>query len=219
MKCKTLALMTILLAPMATLAEAPSTQPAKPFQGHEGRMGKRDGFMPGGKASAQEINDTLDFVKDKFPNHWSLFSGIPESAPFRNRAIQGMVMRYRQLMRMQDQNPDTYDSLLKQAQLEDDAVGFARDVKKGKPDAEVRLKEAVRRMVMQSLTERQQRIEKLKAALAEQENKLKEDQQNQDHLIAQQIDRTRNEYDRLSHGQDRDSAVPNEGQEINALQK
>jgi hypothetical protein len=217
MKLHTLIVFSMLAIPAVTLAEKPTTRPMFP---NGGKMGRRD-FMPAPKATQQEIDDTLAFVKTNFKNHYELFSRIPETAPFRNMAIQKMVNRYRQLMRTQDQNPEIYETMLKQAKIEDDAIGFARDVAEKRPDADVRLHEAVRHMVDRGLDERRERIEKLRAALDDQEKKLKEDEQNRDDVIAAQIDRIKQEYQRMVQGPRHggDSGQSPESKEINASQK
>src|SRR5207249_4920132 len=116
---------------------------------------------------------------------------------------QIMVNRYRNLMRMQEQNPEAYEAMLAQWKLEDQAIGFARALKEGKPDADVRLREVVRQMVERSLRERRARIEKLRKALEEQQKQLDQDEQNKDQTIAQQITKTENEFDRMSRAKDR----------------
>src|SRR5689334_22134988 len=120
MKSKLLILLCVLTIPAAAFAERPTTRPGK-GEGFGGKFMRRENFMPGPKATQQEIDDTMAFAKAKFPNHYDLFSRIPDGTPFKNMVIQKMVSRYRQLMRMQEQNPDIYDAMLKQATAEDDA--------------------------------------------------------------------------------------------------
>lgn len=239
MKLKTLLLVPMLALAVPARADGPTSQPSATTQpsaagpvrregksdngmggGSGGRMGRRDGYMPGAKPTQEEIDDTIAYVKANFPNHYELFSNIPENAPFRKVAIQKMVNRYRQLLRMQDQAPEAYDAVLRQAKFEDDAIGFARDADQNKPDADVRLREVVRRMIERGLNERKDRIAKLRSALSEQEKKLKEDEDAQEKLITDQIVRTRQEYQRMLRPKDRSDADPADGsREINAMRK
>jgi hypothetical protein len=191
----------------------------EPFFGKGG--GRRDGMVPP-KPTQQEIDDALVFIQKNFPNHFEMFNRLPKDAPFRNNMVlPRMVQRYRQLMRIQDQNPEAYGAMLRQAQFEDEALGYARDITERRPDAEVRLKEVVRRMIQRGLDDRRERIERLERALAEQKQKLAEDEQNKDDLIAQQIDRTQNEFQKMFRGKDRGAFDGNDGRDgkdINALQ-
>lgn len=233
-KFTTFALLAALAAPLVTLAEKPSTQPSqmagpmRPFGGKGdpvfGRMGRREGNPP--RPSTQEIDETLTFIEKNFPNHFEMFSRLPREGPFRNNVVlPRMVQRYRQLMRMQDQNPEAYDAMLRQAQFEDEALGYARDIKERTakdphPDAEVRLKEVVRRMIQRGLDDRRERIERLEKALADQKQKLADDEQNKDQLIADQVDRTQTEFEKMFRGKDRGATFDaTDAKDVNALQK
>jgi len=215
MKLTSAFVLVLLFAPLASAADKPSTRPFFPRQefGRAARL----------KATQPEIDETLAFVKDNFKNHYDLFSRITPGTPFYNMAVNKMVNRYRQLMRMKDQNPDIYDAMLKQAKSEDNALGFAKNLADKLPDADVRLREAVRVMVDQGLDERRQRIQKLRELLDEQEKKLKEDEDNRDQTIASQIDRIKEEYRRMVQGPrgtgagDQPDVSP--GKEIDASQK
>ena len=100
-------------------------------------------------------NGALNYMRLNFPNRFDLFSRLPEKGPYRNNVVlPRLVQRDHQLMRMQDQNPEVYDVVLQQAKLEDDVLGWAKAKSEGKPDAEVRLHESVRRMVQHGLDER-----------------------------------------------------------------
>jgi hypothetical protein len=227
-----IALILALLVPAFSFAERPTTQPNRPLKdGVFGRFPRHENFGPGGKPTQDEIDATIAFAKDKFPNHYDLFSHIPEGTPFHNIVVTKMVVRYRQLMRMQDQNPEVYDAMLKQAQAEDEALGYAREMAahaadadtKLKDAAEVRLHEAIRAMVDRGLQERRDRIEKLRLQLDDQEKKLNEDEANRDNVIASQIDRIQQEYQRMVQGPrrgglDNKGDAP-QGKEIDALQK
>src|SRR5437867_7337971 len=94
-----------------------------------------------------------------------------------------MVQKYRQLMRMEEQNPEAYQVMLTQAKFEDEALGYARD----KDDA--KLRDVAHRMIQKGLEDRRERIEKLEKILDDQKQKLSEDEQNADQLVAQQVDR------------------------------
>ena len=228
MKWITALLLALLLSPLMALAEKPSTQPSHPGKGEGGfaRQQKRDGFMPGMKPTQAELDEALDFMKDTAPHHLELFNRLPEGGPRRAHAEQIMVMRYHNLMRMKDQNPDAYDAMLEQWKLEDEAIGFAQALReKTQPDADVRLREVVRRMVQKSLDVRRERIEKLKKLLDEQQKQLDQDEQNKEKLMNQQVAEALNKFERLfgTGGKDRgpiDQGDGFNGKDVkNALQK
>ena len=134
MKLTTLALAALLAFPIAAQAQKTEPKP-NPNRDRPERMDKpgpgarkADGFMPGRQTTQQEIEQTLAFVKENFPNHHALFSRLPENGPLRRAAENKMTNSYRQLMRMEDQNPDAYKALLSQAKFEDQALGLARDL-------------------------------------------------------------------------------------------
>ena len=150
-----------------------------------------------------EIDATLKFTQENFPNHYSFFAKLPQNGPFRNKvAIPKMVERYRMLMRMQENNPEAYSAMMQQGKLQDDALGFARDLKSGASDAEAKLRDSITNMVEQSLTDRRTRIMKLRRMLDEQQSKLEQDERNRDKLITEQIDKTEKEADRMLKGKD-----------------
>jgi hypothetical protein len=226
MKSIHLVLLAILVAPMTALAERPATQPSRPFAGKaEGgyaKMPKRDGFMPGMRPTTQELEEAMSFVEKNSPNHFNLFNRLPEGSPRRARAEQLMVMRYHNLMRVKEQNPEVYDAMLQQWKLEDEAVGYARAMKEHtQPEANVRLREVVRRMVQMSLDQRRERIDRLRKALDEQQKQLEQDEQDKDKLMEQQAREAVNKFERLFGGKDHgaDAPEPAEGGGVNALTK
>jgi hypothetical protein len=229
MKWITALLLALVLSPSMALAEKPSTQPSRPGKG-EGAYArqqnmKRDGFMPGMKPTQAELDEALAFMKDTAPHHYELFNRLPEGGPRRARAEQIMVMRYHNLMRMKDQNPDAYDAMLEQWKLEDEAIGYAQAMReKTQPDADVRLREVVRQMVQKSLDVRRERIDKLRKLLDEQQQQLDQDEQNKEKLMKQQVAEALNKFERLFGigGKDRgpiDQSDGHDGKDVNALTK
>jgi hypothetical protein len=212
--------------------DKPTTQPARPFGRFEGPMGKigpgRQGQFNGPiKYTPEEFDTAREFAQKNFPSFYDMFTQLPEKGPMRNALAQRMVGRYRNMMRMQDQNPELYTTMLDQAKLEDKAIGYAREMRNAKTDAakadaKAKLDNTVAQIIDQSLTERQQRIEKLRSLLDDQEKKLKEDQDNKDQLIAQQINHTQQEFDRMLRGNLRgpgaDGGAP-APDNVNALQQ
>ena len=222
MKWTHVAFLSLMICPLAMAADKPATQPARPREGAGmggGRMMKRDGMLLNLKPTQEEIDAAMAFVKANAPNHYELFNRLPENSPRRDRAEQLMVVRYRNLMRMKDQNPDVYQALLQQWKLEDEAIEEARAMKEGKKDADVRLREVCRQMVQKSLDERRARIEKLRATLDEQQKQLDRDEQNKDNLMAQLVTETQRKFERLFGGPDRERGQAPEPNDVNALQK
>ena len=221
MKWTHVALIAVAVLPLTLLADEPSTQPSRPYAGRMQGM-KRDGFMPNVKPTKEELDEAMAFMKDNAPVHYELLNRLPEDAPRRNRAGQLLVMRYRGLMHLKDQNPEAYEAMLHQWQLEDEAMGDARALKEGKPDADVRLREVARRIVQNGLDDRRARIDKLRKALDQQQKQLDQDEQNKDQLMTQLVTDTENKFERLFGGKDRgpvDQGDKPDGKEINALQK
>lgn len=154
-------------------------------------------------ATQEEIDATLKFTQENFPNHYSFFARLPQNGQFRNKvAIPKMVERYRAMMRMKENNPDAFAAMMQQAKLQDDALGFARDLKNGSAAAEARLRDSISTMVDQSLSDRQARIMRLRRMLDLQEGKLEQDERNRDKLVAEQIDKTEKEAERMLKGKD-----------------
>jgi hypothetical protein len=221
MKFTLVALIAVFVLPLTVKADDPATQPSRPM-GARMREFKRDGLMPGAKPTQEEIDEAMAFMKDKAPNHYELFNRLPQDSPRRNRAEQILVMRYRNLMRVKDQAPEAYDAMLRQWQLEDQAIGFAREIKEGKqPDADVRLREVVRQMVQKNLDDRRARIERLRKEVDDLQKQLDQDEQNKTQLMSQLVTDTQNKFERLfglkEHGGGQDH--PDKPQEIDALPK
>jgi len=225
MKLNTLILVAVMSIPTAAMAQRSSTTRPSGMMNRadrEANRARRDGPGPGmnqgGRFTPQELEDATTFMKEKLPNHYLLYSKMPAQMPFRNNVfVPRMVNRYRNLMRMQEQNPEAYQAMLRQAQFEDTALGLAQKIREGNTAAADQLRDVIRDMVETSLKERQERIEKLKQQLAEQEKKLADDQENKDQLITDQIVKAQAEYDRAFKGKDRSAG--NDGQEINAMKK
>jgi hypothetical protein len=208
---------------------APSTQPSRLAPGgREGRITRGEIFH-GNNANPNlnpadstqihpptqdEIDATLKFTQENFPVHYSFFAKLAQNGRFRNKvAIPRMVERYRTLMRLKEISPDAYAAMMQQAKLQDDALGLARDLKNGSAAAESKLRESISSMVDQSLSDRQARIMKLRRMLDEQQAKLDQDQRNRDKLVAEQIDKTEKEAERMLKGKDGNptSATTNSG--------
>jgi hypothetical protein len=228
MNLKRVALITLLCAPIVLAADKPSTQPSQPnrpykeggFKDGSGRMGmKRDGMGP--RISQQEAEDIGEFLKKERPNLYKLYQRIPDERPMKMGVLQRFSNRYRQLMRMQDQNADAYQAMLQQEHLRDEALGYAMDMREGKEGAEQRLAQSISQMVEKNLTERQQQIMKLERTLEELKAKLKEDQENKQKVIDDQVAQTKQEMDKMLRGIERGQGKDpgDAGKEINALQR
>jgi hypothetical protein len=180
---------------------------------------KRDGMGP--RVTPQEADDIADFLKKERPNLYKLYQRIPEGRPMKMMVLQRFANRYRQLTRMEDQNPDGYQAMMQQEHLRDEALGYAMDVREGKEGAEQRLAQTISQMVEKNITERQQQIMKMERTLEELKARLKEDQDNKQKVIDQQVAQTKQEMDKMlrgiERGQGKDPADANK--EINALQR
>jgi hypothetical protein len=220
-----LTLLGVMVFPLIASAEAPSTRPStqpatRPTGGPnrpEGafrprrdalREAMRDGLPPK-PPTPDEIEAATKFCQENFPNHYGFFARLPENGQGRRFVIPKMVQRYRMLMHMQENNPDAYKAMLEQSKIQDQALGYARDLFNEKPGAESKLRESIRQMVDKGLTDRQERIMKLRRMLDEQERKLKQDQDNRDKMVDEQIDKTKKEADRMLKGKDGPATAEN----------
>ena len=140
-----------------------------------------------------DVREAEAFMKDAFPVRYHFYEMLPDDRPAKRNLSQMMVRKYRQFRRIQEQQPDLYDTMLKQEQLRDQAFGYARDARSGNAEAEDKLRMAVTEMVDLNLKERQARIEKLKKQLDEMMQQLSNDQSQREQKIDEQIDKLMSE--------------------------
>ena len=224
-----LAMLLALAIPMISVAQKadkpgnPQRGPYRP-DGPGNKLPKAGMFGPPVKFTPEELDTAREFARKNFPSFYEMYSRLPENGPMRMNMSQRMVGRYRNMMRMQEQNPELYDTMLSQARLEDEAIGYAREMRNGKTEtakaeAESKLRKTVAQIIDKNLSARQQHIEKLRAMLAEQERQLKDDQDNKDQIIAQQIDRTQKQFDGMLRGNIRGPAPGQVPDGVNTLQQ
>jgi hypothetical protein len=208
-------------APSITPSIAPSTQPADADAGARGgadalaapgdvrRGGPMRGAGPGGSASAaaadqplqppatpEETHDAEVWAKQMFPVRYAFYDLVPEGRPAKRQMTQNMVRHYRLFRRIQEQQPDLYDFMIKQEQLRDQALGLARDARRGNADAESKLRETVTQIYDLNIQEREARIERLKKNLDSMESQLSTDREQRDQKITEQIRKLQDEAGR-----------------------
>jgi hypothetical protein len=131
-----LALLVVLLAPVVSFGEKPdkTDKPTtRPFANRQDYLPRpprpgRD-FTAGPKPTKEELDSATDFAKKNFPVFYDMYTRLPENGPMRAALMQRMVGRYRNMLRQQEQNPELYDALLSQAKLEDEALGYLRELR------------------------------------------------------------------------------------------
>jgi len=193
---------TLLAAPMLSLAELPPTTRPADDQNESSAQGSARGFpnMRGGAMDApptrQEIDDASAWARENFPTRARMLENLPPNGPLRARMTQRLVMRYNNMMRTKEQDPALYDILMKQEHLRDDVFAQLRRSGSDLPaDEKTALRGKLSEIVDLSLKERQARIEKLERMLAEQKQKLAEDEGDREKLITQQLERMRKEVE------------------------
>src|SRR4051812_31796385 len=198
-------------------ANATSTQPADtngaprggadvlgaPGDARRGGGGPMRGMAPGGSGgpsgpaaadqplqpppTPEEMRDAEAWAKQLFPVRYAFYDLVPHGRPVKRQMMQNMVRHYRLFRRIQEQQPELYDFMLKQEVLGDQAWGLARDARRGNADAESKLRETVTQIYDLNIQEREARIARLKKSLDSMESQLSTDREQRDQRIAERI--------------------------------
>jgi hypothetical protein len=100
--------------------------------------------------------------------------------------------RYRAMVRIKEQDPELYMRMVRQFELQDQAIGLVRKAKAGEAPSK-ELRDLVTELVHTGISLRQQRIAKLEKQLQSEKEKLAHDQDNEQKLIDQQMEALRRE--------------------------
>jgi hypothetical protein len=185
MKLVKASLCVLLIAPMVSFAEdsttRPSAAPPPPQQSSAGSQAYRIG--------PEELRE---FLQEHAPNRLEFLNNLPEMGEGRRRVMTLWRDRLRAMVRIKEQDPELYMRMVRQFELQDQALGLVRKAKPGDPPSK-ELRDAVAELVHTGITLRQQRIAKLEKALQTEKEKLAADQNNQDKLVDQQLESLRKE--------------------------
>src|SRR5688572_26704374 len=131
-------------------------------------------------------------MKKHMPNWWRRFERLPPDAPWRPRAMKGIVERHRELQRVQQRDPEQYKREIEQIELEDEILGLARDARREADEErgeELRklLREKVSRLVDVRLRNREARIERLAEQIKAERGRLEEAKRDRDSMIERNL--------------------------------
>jgi hypothetical protein len=138
-----------------------------------------------------ELEEALNFSRENMPNFYGLFL---QSEGDRRRFSPRLNMAFRLLIDAQ-RNGDTelYDVVARQLRLRDEFIGIVRDGRDAAPDqreqVRAQLREKTRELVDAWLQQRELRLARMEAALAEERRRLEADRSNPDALIRGQFQR------------------------------
>lgn len=157
-------------------------------EAHERGGGGRGGMR--GPIDPQLWNEAAAFTQAHAPHRWQAFEQLPES-PEKDRIKRAIVMRYRAIQSLADDQP-LYAKVLHRIALEDDAWQLAARIRQAATEADRQtlrdqLTKVVRELVSLSFDERQARLGHLQSMLQQQQRKLEEDRAHPEELVAKQV--------------------------------
>jgi hypothetical protein len=188
MKLVKASLCLLIVAPMVTFAEDPATRPAAPAPPPQQQQTSAY-LSPANRVGYDELRQ---FLQEHAPNRLEFFETIADSGDARRRLMGIWRDRYRAMLRTKEQDPELYMRMVRQFELQDQAIGLVRKAKAGEaPSTELR--DLVSELVHTGISLRQQRIAKLEKQLQSEKEKLAHDQKNEQKLIDQQMETLRRE--------------------------
>jgi hypothetical protein len=203
----------------ATITDGPATQPAlrrglggPGIRGNIGRDGglwsrvfgpTTAGAQGGGQPPTEaERDEAMAFLKEHSPKRAALLDTI-RPVP-RERVLNAVVLRYRPIKRMQGSDPELYNLLVRQFEVQDEALGLMEQLGKSGTDAKDQataaqaLHDKVAQWVNLNLQVRQVRLDRLKKTLEREEDRLEKDTSNKDELIDRAFGRAKDDAGRLN---------------------
>lgn len=135
-----------------------------------------------------------EFAQRQTPNRWALYEQLPDNSPVRYQLAELFMQTYQQIDEASDPSDALFELAAQRVAAEDEAWALGREIQLSqdsyrKEKLHQRLQELVRQIVGQYFEERQLRIERLKSAIAQQEEQLKQDRDNKEQLITQRMQR------------------------------
>jgi hypothetical protein len=181
-----------LMAPMTMAQQSrPSTQPGQGQRRGDGpgALGRRAAGAAGAAGtrrvpiSRQELDDATEWTRQYMPNLHKLIAQSPRPRP---GFVRFALARKRMLQQAEEQ-PAIRDRTLRNIQLEDAVFEAVLELQRASPEERSAVREKVRSkvddMVEAFFDEREERIERLEARLAEEKQRLDEDRENKEQRV------------------------------------
>jgi hypothetical protein len=150
--------------------------------------------------SEEEWTDVSAFLQTWSPNRLAFYNRMGEMQAQRKANLRRlMTVRYRQLQQISEADKGLYDLMVQQLSNEDQALGVAMKLRRDEGDKatlEAELKEIVKKIVANSLQERQKRIAMLKDSVEQEETTLDEYNARSDELVQKRFEQI------VDHGPD-----------------
>lgn len=195
MKIAKASLCLLLIAPMVSFAEnSPTSSSAAPAAPPPPSPQMSMSYRFG-------TEELRQFLQEHAPNRLEFLDRLPEMGDARRRVMGLWRDRLRSMIRIREQDAELYMRMVRQFELQDQAIGLVRKAKQGDPPSQ-ELKDKVTELVHTGISLRQQRIAKLEKQLQNEKDKLAADQNNQEKLIAQQLESLRKEGKELNRRMD-----------------
>ena len=161
-------------APSESAAQTPATKPS---------AGRRFAKPPA-SITDQEIDEASPFMRDHSPNRWNAADTLPERDGLRRSVMSFILARYRSLEAIKDEDPKLYAIKLKELTVEDQIFGLIghTQTRTQREPLRTEIREQTRQLVQLIISERQHRIDRLRANLKAQEELLAADTSHLDAL-------------------------------------
>ncbi|MCC6240818.1 MAG: hypothetical protein IT448_11025 [Phycisphaerales bacterium] len=135
-----------------------------------------------------------EFAQRHTPNRWAFYDQLPDNSPVKHQLAELFMQTYQQIDEASDPGDALFELAAQRVAAEDEAWALGREIQLSqdsyrKEKLHQRLQELVRQIVGQYFEERQLRIERLKSAIVQQEEQLKQDRDNKEQLITQRMQR------------------------------
>ncbi len=195
MKLAKASLCLLLIAPIASVAEEPSTAPATPPPAAQSQQPQ--GHPSSSLNQLMGPQEVMEFLAAHGPNRLDFLNRMPDDGQGRRRLLRFWGQRLSTMARLKDTDTELYLRMVHQFELQDQALGLVRKSKLGDPPTK-ELRDIVTELVRTGISLREQRIAKLEKQLQNEKEKLEFDQKNQAKLVDQQLDSLRKEGKELA---------------------
>jgi hypothetical protein len=142
-----------------------------------------------------------------FPVRFHAYELLRSDRPAKRVMALNFVKHYRMFRRLQEQQPELYDFMLKQEQLRDKAFEYAAKAARGDAEAQSKLRDLVSQIYDMNLQERAARIERMQKNLTDMQDQLTRDRDRRDQRIDEQTKRMMEESSRGPGNRDRGGAT------------
>lgn len=184
-------LLTLLILTSWASAQMPPGERGSP-EDQQRRAQWRQRYFTWREQQEADWQAASDLARENSPNRWMLYEQLPDTAPAKERIRNAILRRYQMLQAMGDSQKDVYDLAVTRMKLEDEAWAVGRDIRAAEAldkqtDLRDKLRQIVQTLVDRHFDERKTRIDRLKQAVAQEEQRLAEDQGHKDLMIDRQM--------------------------------